>query len=155
MLFRSRSVAESTELPPPLLGAPLADLTLELRRRIAADGTAITRARQQQLRDEVLRDAGGTNYDRIEDEFRALAAGLRWPRQSTLKDFRHLFLTALSNAGIGDAYRQYFAGQALSGAPVTRYTHLNQLREQFERALQREFPSLLNALVRRLRELAA
>jgi hypothetical protein len=49
----------------------------------------------------------------------AFPTNLRWPKEATLKDLRHLFLTTLSNAGLSDPYRQYLAGQAQSVAAIT------------------------------------
>ena len=93
------------------------------------------------------------DYDRINAEFRMVSSLLSWPRQATLKDFRHLFLTNLSNAGMAEPYRQYLAGQAPSAAPVMNYTHLNQVRLQFMRAMEQESPKLLIVLEERIAEL--
>jgi len=70
-----------------------------------------------------------------------------------LKDLRHLFLTTLSNAGLSEPYRQYLAGQAMSNAPVMSYTHLDQVREQYIKAIDAQWPALITALERRIVEL--
>lgn len=145
LLFLRRDVAVGAERAP-LVGAPLPRLAAELSRRVAAETRTCDAVRRHRLRDAVLRDAGGTNYDRIEAEFRGLAARLGWPRCATLKDLRHLFSTALSNAGIPEPYRQFLMGHAPSGAVISRYTHLNQVREHYLSALGREFAPVVEVL---------
>jgi integrase len=151
LLLLRRNVAEGTKRPP-LLGASLAELVEEYRRR-CAEGRSPDAARRVRLRDEVLRDAGGLRYDHIEAEFTGLARRLGWPASATLKDFRHLFATGLENASVPESYRQYLMGHAPGRAAITGYTHLNRLREHYEAALQREWPALLAALERRAVEL--
>jgi len=151
LLYVRRPVTEGSERPP-LSGCSLQELGNELRRRVKASAVNSAAGRQR-LRDEVLRDAGATGYDRIDAEFRGVAHGLGWAKQATLKDFRHLFLTSMMNARMADPYRQYLAGQAQSTAPVMSYTHLNQVREQYERAVLQEWGPLVEALEGRIAEL--
>lgn len=148
LLYLRRRVAEGSEIPP-LAGRSLEEVGDELRRRLQA-GAVISAAKRQRLRDEVLHDAGATNYDRIDAEFRGVVREFHWGKQATLKDFRHLFLTSLANAGLAEPYRQYLAGQAQSTAPVMNYTHLNQVREQYERAVRQEWAPLVEALEARI-----
>lgn len=136
----------------PLFGASLATLSEEFRRRCRAIGTpsAINR---QRIREHLLRDAGGLNYDQIEYEFQAIANRLKWPGAATLKDFRHLFSTCLENAGVPEFYRRYFMGQSPGRATIATYTHLNELQQQFAKAVQNGFASLVTAITDRAAEL--
>jgi len=61
-----------------------------------------------------------------------------WPRQATLKDFRHLFASALANPGVPEACQQYLLGQTPSRTAITAYTHLNGVREQYLAAVDTE-----------------
>ena len=151
VLFHRRSVAEGRERPP-LLGASLAEVIGEYQARCAlAGGTDANR--REHLRDDVLREAGAIRYDHVEGEFAPLAARLEWPATATLKDFRHLFATFIENAGVPEHYRRYLMGHAPARAAIASYTHLNRLREQFESALGREWPELLETIERRARAL--
>ena len=76
-------------------------------------------------------------------------------KSATLKDLRHLFLTSMNNAGMSDSYRQYFAAQAQTQAAVSRYTHLDALREQYLPAVHKQFAPVLEVLERRTRTLKA
>ena len=127
-------------------------LILASRPQKIASPTARDRER---LRDQVLEEAGALNYDRIEHEFRGIAARLKWPKQATLKDFRHGFATALSNAGVPEPYRKYLMGQRADGAAITRYTHLNQVREQYMKVVQTQWPQLIQIVSQRLSDLAS
>jgi hypothetical protein len=92
-------------------------------------------------------------YDDVEQEFQALARRLRWPRQATLKDLRHLFATTLNNAGVPEAYRRYLLGQSPGRAAVVAYTHLNELGRHYTESVRREWAPLLEGINRRLAEL--
>jgi hypothetical protein len=136
----------------PLYGASLADLCDEFQRRCRLRAASSAAARQT-IRDEILRAAGGLNYDQIQHEFQGLARQLGWPRQATLKDLRHLFSTALENSGVAEFYRRYLMGHALGKTPIVTYTHLNQLQSQFQKALDQDLAPIVDAVERRAREL--
>ena len=55
----------------PLYGASYAELSVQFQRRCQAAPTASAAARQS-IRDQVIRDAGGLNYDQLEHEFQGL-----------------------------------------------------------------------------------
>ncbi len=97
-LLRLRRVAAEGKEHAPLLGRPLAALIAEFQTRLTRE--SMTAGQRQRLRDRIIREAGGLDYDRIEEEFRGLAARLNWRPQATLKDFRHLFASSLANAGL-------------------------------------------------------
>jgi integrase len=151
LLYCRRHVLNCREAPV-LPDVSLAGLQAELESRLRAENTT-SAVRRHQIRDQLLHEAGGIDYDRIEGEFRMIAGALLWPKTATLKDLRHLFLTMLSNAGLSEPYRQYLTGHALSDVPVMRYTHLNQVREQYLQALERQWPALLDSLKSRVAEL--
>ncbi len=144
LLLERRAVADGRERAP-LRGAALDELIAEYRSRCdrAGAATAVARAR---IRREVLRDAGGLDYDQVQGEFARLTAGLAWPAAATLKDLRHLFATALHNAGVPDGYVRYLLGHAPGRAAVVAYTHLDQLRRHYAEALLQEWASLLAAV---------
>jgi hypothetical protein len=50
-------------------------------------------------------------------------------------------------------YRRYLMGQASGKAAIINYTHLNKVKEQFERAADREFRPLTEAIDWRSRRL--
>lgn len=129
----------------PLLGLTLEDLVEEFRRRQTRRGARDAMAKQE-LRDAILHEAGAISYDDIHAEFQRLARRLEWPRQATLKDFRHLFATSMANAGMPEPYRRYLMGHAPGREAIVRYTHLDKLREHYERALHSEFAPVLEVL---------
>jgi hypothetical protein len=151
LLYVRRGVYGAGVRARPLLGASMTDVAAEIACRLKLRAVS-SAAMRQTIRDQVLGEAGGINYDCIENEFSGLAASLGWPKAATLKDFRHLFLTMLSNAGLAEPYRQYLAGQAQSVAAVTNYTHLDQVRRQYVRAVEQEWPALFAVLNTRLVE---
>ena len=63
-----------------------------------------------QIRDEVIHEAGGLNYDQIEQEFHSVERRLGWPAKATLKDFRHGFATMVGNSPMSEAYKKYLMG---------------------------------------------
>jgi integrase len=144
LLFERRSVVEKREMAP-LRGASLNEVAKEYRRRCAAAGNPAAVGREQ-VRDEVIHQAGGLNYDQIEQEFHSIRRRLGWPAQATLKDFRHSFATMLGNSPMAEAYKKYLMGQSPGRAALNAYTHLNQIREQFSTAVHREWPSLLQVI---------
>ncbi|MBL8792397.1 MAG: hypothetical protein JNM56_00685 [Planctomycetia bacterium] len=153
LLYLRRGVREGRE-PAPLREASLADLIAEFQAR-CAQSQSLHAAEKIRLRDELLKEAGGLTYDQVEAEFHRVAAQLRWSRQATVKDFRHLFSTCLENAGVPLYFRQYLMGQAPTKAPITTYTHLapDQVRKHYDKAIRQEFRPAVNALQQRLKEL--
>jgi integrase len=67
-----------------------------------------------------------------------------------VKDFRHLFATALENAGVPESYRRYLMGHAPGRAALVSYTHLNRLAERYETMLRTEMAPVLGVLEHRL-----
>jgi hypothetical protein len=79
LLFERRAMLAGKE-PAPWRGASLAELVSGYQRRCAARPPA-SAAERLQLRDHLLRQAGGLNYDHIQSEFQRLARALQWPPQ--------------------------------------------------------------------------
>ncbi|MBM4072099.1 MAG: hypothetical protein FJ271_24710 [Planctomycetes bacterium] len=148
LLYERRTVDDGRE-HVPLRGTSLADLIAEFRNRCARH-KSLDAAGRKRLRVELIRKAGGLNYDHIEQEFRGLATQLRWPPAATLKDFRHLFATTLGNTWMPEPYKRYLLGQSPGKAAILAYTHLNQLRQQFGCAINLEWPSLLQIINQRV-----
>lgn len=110
-----------------------------------------TDARQRQdIRLAILQEAGALRYDDIEHAFRRTASRLKWPREATLKDFRHLFNTSMQNSGMPECYRKYLLGQSPGRSAIVNYTHLNDVRQQYERAINNVYQPILDALSCRL-----
>ncbi|HMC11624.1 MAG TPA: hypothetical protein VKH44_10050, partial [Pirellulaceae bacterium] len=116
------------------------------RCRLAGQPTA---AAKEAIRDQVVRQAGGLDYDRIEHEFARLAGKLSWPKTATLKDLRHLFGTCLENAGVPEFYRKFLMGHSPGRVPIVSYTHLDAVRRHYQRAIDTEFAPCLNVIERR------
>jgi hypothetical protein len=148
LLYQRRAVLEGKE-SAPLRGASPAELAAEFRRRCASAGQPGA-AQRRRLRDGLLREAGGITYDHVEQELGNLARALGWPRQATLKDFRHLFCTMLGDAAMPEGYRRYLMGHAPGKAAVVAYTHLAELRRHYADAVRREWAPLLQAVLERL-----
>jgi hypothetical protein len=142
LLLLRRAVVEQRE-KPPLLGSSLRELASELEKRCRSEQRASLR---QKLRDALLWEAGGINYDQIDEEFRSIARQLRWPASATLKDFRHLFASSLTNAGMVEAYRQYLMGHATSSAAISAYTHLGKIGEHYQLVVEKEWSELTHAI---------
>ncbi len=142
LLFTRRAVPGGDS---PLWGAALPELAAEYRRR-CAQASNLTALAKSRIRRQLMHDAGALNYKHIQSEFVRIARRLGWPQGVTLKDFRHLFATALANAGVPEQERQILMGHAPSGAAITHYTHLNRLREHFCRALEEEMRPVLLVL---------
>jgi integrase len=141
LIFTRRSAMRACR-QTPLFGASLTTLSAEFRRGLGTP-SAVER---QRIRERLLREAGGLNYDQVEHEFQAIATRLKWPGAATLKDFRHLFSTCLENAGVPEFYRRYFMGQSPGRAAIVTYTHLNELEQQFARAVQNGLAPLVAAI---------
>jgi integrase len=142
LVLLRRSVQEGRERPP-LLGKSLPEL-IEVYHHRLGEGPLTTKEREQ-IRDGVIRDAGGLDYDRIQREYRCLARQLKWPQAATLKDFRHLFSTAMANGGMPEHERRFLLGHAPSKDAIARYTHLNKIAQHYLEAVQREFHLILKA----------
>jgi integrase len=97
------------------------------------------------IRDGLMKEAGAVTYDLIDREFRSLARRLDWPKEATIKDFRHLFSTTMENAGMPEFYRKHLMGHSLGRAAIVNYTHLNKVHELYEDAVRMEWPALLEA----------
>jgi hypothetical protein len=151
LLYRRRAVVEGRETPL-LKDLSLPDIIAEFQKRLAGS-KGVHAAGRLRLRDAVLHEAGGLKYDHVEAEFHAVAGRLHWPAHATLKDFRHLFCTTLGNTSMPEGYRRYLMGHAPGKAAVVAYTHLNKLREHFEKAVEIDFRPLVDALTSRLGEL--
>jgi len=150
LLFERRRVLEGS-LNAPLHRAPLVDLIAEYRRRCEKEQSAAGRAR---VRDRLLRDAGGIDYDDVQGEFASLAIRLGWPRRATVKDLRHLFATTMNNAAMPESYTKYLMGHSPGrGVALNSYVHLNRLAEHYAEAVQKEWSGLLKPVLDRLRSL--
>ena len=134
------------------MGASLRTLVKEFQRRCTAPGIR-TAADRHRVRDQLLHDAGGINYDVIVSEFGKVARALKWPQPATLKDFRHLAATCLENAGMPEHYRKFLLGQSPGRAAIVTYTHLNEIRQRFEEAVEKNLHPLIDAIDRRARYL--
>jgi hypothetical protein len=152
LVFTRRGIAARCP-DAPLYGSSVVDLGNEFRTRCAAHSESTASARQT-TRENIIREAGGLNYDQIEHEFQALARRLGWPRKATLKDLRHLFATNLENSGVGQYYRVYLLGQSPGRTPIATYTHINELRAQFQTALDQSLRPIVDAIERRGCELS-
>lgn len=152
LLFVRRDVTAGT-VKPPLLGRSLPELERELEHRVRRTPRLTAQARPR-LRNAVLKEAGGITYDHLEHEFRRLARQLDWLAAATLKDFRHLFATALENAGTPLFSRRYLLGHSPGRSALVSYTHLTELRQHYEQAAARTLGPLVEAITRRAGELA-
>ena len=148
LLYEHRSVTQGSE-KAPWRGASLPELIEEFRRRCAA-ARSPDAARRLGIRDGLLREAGGIGYDHVEQEFGKLARQLSWPKQATLKDFRHLFCTMMASACLPEVYRRYLMGHAPEKAAIAAYTHLSDLPRHYREALRREGTPLIDAILDRI-----
>lgn len=132
--------------------ANVTELSNEYRRRVkqTGNGDANSTAALKRL----VREAGGTDYDKIEHEYHSIAAELGWPTKATLKDLRHLFSTSLENAGVPTFYRRYLMGQSPGRSALVTYTHIDKLREQYAKASESTLKPIIEAIVERHRELS-
>lgn len=151
LYFLRRPVVEGKQ-QAPLAGSSLPQLETEFQDR-CSKASKLAAGQKLQIRDTVLYEAGGINYDHVEGEFKKLAKLLKWPAAATVKDFRHLFSSLLENAGVPEFYRRYLMGQSPGKAAIVHYTHLNQVKEHYERAAEQEFGSICKAIEKRARQL--
>jgi integrase len=146
LLFVRRSIAEGRERAP--LRDASFDTLVEEHRRRCAKANATSASERATIRDRLLHDAGAMTYKMIQGEFTNIASQLGWPKQATLKDFRHLFATSMANGGVPEHERQYLMGQSPGKAVILQYTHVNRLREHYLDALRREMGPVLEVLDR-------
>jgi hypothetical protein len=127
------------------------ELIRQYQRQYGAERTSGA-AQRRKVRDRVLRAAGQIQYDDVEGEFRKLAAQIGWPRETTLKDLRHLFSTCLENAGVPVFFRRYFMGHSPGRSPISVYTHLTtaKVQEQYEKCLSTELAPVVAAIRNRI-----
>ena len=151
LLFPRRAVWEGKDIPP-LGKCSFPELIAEYQVRIRKNGKGETSSRNQSQR-QIVQDAGGMNYDHVQGEFLRLTKQLNWPKKATLKDFRHLFSTSLENAGVPLFYRRYLMGQSPGKSAIVTYTHINELRQQYQMAVERSLGPLYEAAVKRMGEL--
>jgi len=147
LLLRRRQVIAAAEAEPPVSFDGFV-ATYQLHCRTQINSVAARRV----IRDRLLSDSGGLNYDQIEGEFQKIAKGLGWKGGATLKGFRHLFATALENSGCPESYRRYFLGHSPGRAASANYTHLDQLERHFSRLLEEEFARVVAAIRDRIRD---
>jgi hypothetical protein len=152
LLYLRRSVVQGRE-DAPLLDHSADGLAAEFHARCSSKGVCTARG-QRQVRDQVFKEAGAMTYDHVVAEFRKLTRGLNWPAAATLKDFRHLFATAMENGGMPENYRKYLMGQSVGFAPAVVYVHLNQVRKRLEEAIERSMQPLVLAIQHRHEEIA-
>ena len=141
-LLRRRSWMDGSNSTPPALSY---DGLVARYRRLCDENRAVTVVARRQIRDRLMREAGGINYDQIDGEFRRVAATLGWKATATLKGFRHLFATALENSGCPETYRRFFLGHSPGRAASVHYTHLDQLQRHFQQFLKSEFDVIVTA----------
>ena len=153
LLYRRREV-EDGKTRPPLWSASLETIVTEFDRRCREAGEP-TRPERIAIRDGVLKDAGALSYDNVNYEFRKIARRLRWQKEATVKDFRHLFSTTMMVAGMPDPMRQFLMGHSLGKSPIRKYTHLDllEIREAYMAAVEKKWPVLLAAIEARAVEL--
>jgi len=151
LLYLRRRVLEERE-KAPLRDLPAKDIITQFQVRCKRKGVR-TAGERRSVRNHILKEAGAITYDHVVAEFRKLARRLDWPVEATLKDFRHLFATAMENGGMPEHYRKYLMGQSVGHAPIVTYTHLDEVRQRYEEAAQRSFKSLVATTCRRCNEL--
>lgn len=143
LLFRRRGVSAGGP-DTPLFERALEELTKVFQIRIVDSGHDA--AGQEVVRDRLLREAGGLTYDDIHAEFQRISHRLKWPRTATIKGFRHLFATTMTNAGMPEPYRKFFMGHAPGRDPIVGYTHLDRARHHLETALKSECSGMLRVV---------
>lgn len=136
-------------------GASLAGAGLNsLAAQYAQCTTGVAEAvRREEIRHDLLRQAGGLEYDEIHRAFRRIRRRLGWPAAATLKDFRHLFATCMQNAGMPERYIQYLMGHSQGRQAMVHYAHLNQIRQHYQTALESQMKPALDALLARINSL--
>ena len=148
LVYQRRPVAEGRQ-KPLLADTGLVHMIAEYQRRCRHAGTTDAKSRLA-LRQALMREAGALTYTQIQSEFKRIARRLQWPAQATLKDFRHLFSTAMANGGMPEHERRYLMGHAPGKEAIVAYTHLNKLAEHYHQALERELGAALQVLRSRL-----
>jgi len=130
---------------PAVESPSLAQISDEYHLRLA-EADQNNRRAHLKVRKQLFREKGALTYDDIEMIFHRITATLGWSVRATLKDFRHLFATTLSDANISESYRKYLLGHAPGREASVAYTHLHRLKEQFAAVLRSEFGSVLKSL---------
>ena len=64
-----------------------------------------------------------------------------------------MFATCLENAGMPEHYRKFLMGQSPGRAAIVTYTHLNEIRQRFNDAVEKTLRPLVDAIERRSRDL--
>jgi len=150
LLYLRRTVYSGDD-SPKLYGLSQSELHQEYKRR-CLQTKSLTAQQKLKIRNQLLKEAGGLNYDQLEREFHLVAKQLNWSQSATLKDFRHLFSTSMQNAGMPEYYRKYLMGHSVGKAAIIHYTHLNQLRQRYEEAVQHQLSPLLEVIQKRATE---
>jgi integrase len=140
VLFQRRRVVDGRQ-PSALAKLSLAELQDLYRERL--QGQQKGHEARKKLRNQLFFEAGGIDYDELKSAFHRIHKQLGWPAAATLKDFRHLFATTLANAGMPEGYRKYLLGHAPGRDAAVAYTHLNKLREHYERIVTGEYAEIL------------
>ena len=151
LLYLRRSAIQGRD-DVPLIAYSADELAAEFHAQCSGKGVRTARGRRR-LRDRLFKEAGAITYENVAAEFRKLARRLNWSADATLKDFRHLFATAMENGSMPEHYRKYLMGQSVGRAPVVTYTHLNQVRQRYEEAVERSFQPPVLAIQRRYEEI--
>jgi len=129
---------------------PLKEMAADFHQRTQNVSSVVQR---RVIRDELLRDSGGLTYDHVEGEFHRMAKCLQWSRSATLKGFRHLVATTLENGGMPEFYRRFLMGQSPGRSAIVTYTHLNQLRRQYEQVACSELSGVIEVIQQRWMDL--
>ncbi|MHC4089787.1 MAG: hypothetical protein ACYSVY_05835 [Planctomycetota bacterium] len=148
LLYLRRSAAQGQEAPP-LMGWSLPQLADEYVQRCARSNDT-TAAAKERIRVELILEAGGLSYDRINGEFRRIARQLQWPTSATLKGFRHLFSTVTANGGMPDHERRYLMGHAPERAAIRVYTHMNHLANHYREVAESQYSRVLDVIRERI-----
>ena len=151
LLFPQRMMFLGNKQPQKSF-ATVQEFSDDFQTQIQKRNVASPEQRQRLLKLQI-RKAGGINYDQIEHEFHGIQQKLGWPSQATLKDFRHLFSTSLENSGVPLFYRKYLMGQSPGNSPIVGYTHVNELKRQYDLALERTLAPVVEVLSKRMSQL--
>lgn len=144
LIYTRRRATEGRE-HPSLLGQGLDKMNATYRDRVRQLEVSDAAARDKTL-SNVIKDAGGLSYKRIEGEFKRIAKTLGWPTNATLKDFRHLFNTTMANAGLSLEERAYLMGQAPPKHVNMVYLHHNTLVDKYKAAANEHYAGVLKLL---------
>jgi hypothetical protein len=73
-------------------------------------------------------------------------AGMPECRNAGMPECRNAGMPECRNAGMPEFYRRYFLGQSPGRSALVNYTHLNDLRHQYEQAVSKTLKPLLAVL---------